>query len=303
MKKVITESQLRNIVRKTISNALSENVDGYTDMEEERKRKKEVFRALHEKATTTKEDVMNRFYGIASNHNKPIRIDETTLDRILKKHGQNGMINISANRTDMPTEYNDQKTKELIADLKKSGYSYLPTYGGYRGTDGVEDDYEPSFVVFNYDEDGKAKDFDELKQFAQYLCGKYEQNSVLIKAPGEAPIWVNANGEKVNKRESDKYWKNDPKQEYFTSFKSKDAVESEIRAKLMGKYKSYCNRNGLPKTKDGFEKFYKEHLSDIDSIGKRYTYDISFDECYVNPMPCQLVERMQRRGEVMAWDY
>ena len=27
-----------------------------------------------------------------------------------------------------------------------------------------------------------------------------------------------------------------------------------------------------------------------------------FDECYVNPMPCQLPERMRRKNEVMVWE-
>ena len=273
-----------------------------TNIEEERRKRKENFRKLHEQATTAKEDVMNRFYGIISNHNKPVRIDEVTLDRVLQKHGRNGMINISANRSDMPSERNDEQTKALIGDLRKSGYSFLPTYGGYRGKNGVEDDYEPSFVVFNYTEDGQPRDFEELRQFGLNLCGKYDQDSVLIKAPGQPPIWADRNGNKVNSRESDKYWKNDPKQEYFTSLKSKDAVDSEIYAKLMGKYKTYCHQNNIPLTKDGFKKYYQEHLTDIDSIGKRYTYDISFDECYVNPMPCQLSERMRRKGEVMIWE-
>lgn len=273
-----------------------------TDIEEERRKRKENFRKLHERATTVKEDVMNRFYGIISNHNKPVRIDEVTLDRVLQKHGKNGMINISANRSDMPSERNDEQTKALISDLRKSGYSFLPTYGGYRAKNGVEDDYEPSFVVFNYTEDGQPRDFEELRQFGLNLCGKYDQDSVLIKAPGQAPIWVDRNGNKVNSRESNKYWKNDPKQEYFTSFKSKDAVDSELYAKLMGKYKTYCHQNNIPLTKDGFKKYYQEHLNDIDSIGKRYTYDISFGECYVNPMPCQLSERMRRKGEVMIWE-
>ena len=271
-------------------------------LEEEQHSRKEAFRKLHERATTANEDVMNRFFFFFFNHNKPVRIDEVTLDRVLNKHGKDGMINISANRSDMPQERNDAKTRELIDDLKKSGYSYLPTYGGYRGKNGVEDDYEPSFVVFNYNVDGEQRDFEQLKQFGLNLCGKYDQDSVLIKAPGQAPVYLNRNGEKVNSRESEKHWKNDPKQEYFTSFKSKEGVDKEIRAKLMGKYKTYCHKNNIPVTKDGFEEYYQEHLTDIDSIGKRYTYDITFEARYVNPMPCQLSERMRRKGEVMIWN-
>lgn len=264
--------------------------------------RKEAFRLKHAKASSINEDVMKRFYNIPTNGNKPVLLEKITIDRIIDKHGKDGLISLSANRSDMPKERNDEKTKELIADIRKSGYSYLPTYGGYRGTNGVEDDYEPSFIVFNHTSDGKSGDFEKLRQFAIDMCGKYEQNSVLIKAPNNPPILVDQNGNKVNTKESNKVWKNDPTQTYFTSLKSKEAVDQEIREKLMRQYKSYCHKNNLPITKDGFEKFYNEHLNDIKTIGRRYTYDISFDECYVNPMPCQLSERMRRVNEIMVWE-
>lgn len=168
--------------------------ESINNAEEECKNRKEEFRKLHQKASSINEDVMKRFYNIESNHNKPVRIDEVTLDRVLKKHGDNGMINISANRSDATQEENDANTKSLINDLKNSGYSYLPTYGGYRGTDGVEDDYEPSFVVFNYGVDGKPRDFKELEKFAIEMCNKFHQDCVLIKAPGKDPIYVNSGG-------------------------------------------------------------------------------------------------------------
>lgn len=294
MKILIKENELRSLVAESVSECLDENA---------RKSRKEAFRRLHKQARTINEDVMSRFYGIDTNRSRPVRIDEVTLDRVLKKHGDNGMINIRANNSKKSQEYNDEQTKNLIRDLKQSGYSYLPTYGSYRSPDtGVEDDYEPSFVVFNYDTKGNPLDFEKLRQFGIYLCGKYDQDSVLIKAPGENPIYVDRNGNKYNSTESNKVWKNDPTQEYFTSFKSKDDVADEENAKLMHQYKIYCNRNGLPKTKKGFEEYCAAHRKDINSIGKRYTYDIGFGECYVNPMPCHLTERMKRKGEVMIWE-
>ena len=264
--------------------------------------RKEAFRLLHKKASNINEDVMAKYYGIYSNKNKPVLVEGITLDRIIYKHGKNGLIGISANRTDMPQERNIAKTKELISDIQKSGFSYLPTYGGYRSPQGVEDDYEPSFIVFNYTNDGEKGDFDELRNLAILWCGKYEQHSVLVKAPNANPIYLDKNGNKVNTSESDKVWKNDPKQPYFTSIKSKEKVDQEIFEKLMGQYKTYCHKNNIPLTKEGFHDFYQEHLKDINHIGKRITYDIRFDECYVNPMPCQLSERMKRKNEIMIWE-
>ena len=296
---IFTEAQVADIAKQIKAEELNErSINAKRKVISERK---EQFRRLHEKASTENEDVMNRYYNIPTNQNKPVRIDETTLDRILNKHGRNGLINISANRSDMPQEDNIVNTKSLISDLKNSGYSYLTTYGGYRGEDGVEDDYEPSFIVFNKT-NGEKRDFEELRQFAILLCGKYNQDSVLIKAPNVNPIYVDYNGQKVNKTESDIVWKNDPKQEYFTSLKSQNEVDEEICNKLMGQYKSYCHKNNIPFTKSGFENFYNTHLNDIETIGKRYTYDIRFEGRYVNPMPCTRTERMKRKGEIMIWE-
>lgn len=283
-----------------LNRIITESVN-YVLLEKQQKERKEQFRLLHKRAENLNEDVMNRFYGICSNRNRPVRIDETTLDRIINKHGDNGLVCVSAWRSDMSKERNEEKTKMIIADLNRFGYSYLPTYGGYKGTDGVTDEYEPSFYVFNHLPDGKTGDFGELRAFAIEMCNKYEQNSVLIKAPGQPPIYVNGNGDKVNKRESNKVIKNDPNQFAFTSLKSKEEVDKEVRAKLMGRYKTYCHRNNVPVTKDGFEKYYSEHLNDIDFVGKRFSYDITFGECYVNPMPCQITERLMRNCEVMVW--
>lgn len=291
----INETQLREMVAEEVERTVLE-------MRENLSERKEKFRLLHEKASTENEDVMNRYYDIPTNQNKPVRIDEITIDRLLNKHGKDGLINISANRSDMPQEYNIANTKNLISDLKNSGYSYLPTYGGYRGKDGVEDSYEPSFVVFNYTTNGEKQDFNKLRQFAMYLCGKYNQDSVLIKAPDKNPIYIDCNGKKTNKTESNVVWKNDPKQKYFTSLKPQNEVDEEIRSKLMGQYKTYCHKNNIPITKSGFENFYNTHLKDIKTIGKRYTYDIRFEGRYVNPMPCTLTERMKRKGEIMVWE-
>ncbi len=293
----------RNDMRGIVHAAVVKYING-----EERQSLKEEFRKLHRKAETLSEDVMSRYYGINTNKNKPVLLEKITLNRVLEKHGSNGMINISANRSDLPQDVNDKNIQELIKDIKDSGFSYLPTYGGCRGNDGAVNDYEPSFVVFNYGIDGQPRDFQKLFGYALTWCGKYNQNSVLIKAPNKNPIWVDKEGNKVNSRKSDKYWKNDPSQAFFIVFKDKDSVNKEVTEKLKGMYKTCCHKNNIPLTNDEFEDFVKQNLNKVDSIGRRNTYDICFDddddtsECYVNPMPCQLSERMRRKGEVMIWD-
>jgi len=233
--------------------------------------------SIEEKARNENENVMRRYYGISHNEYRPILLKETTLNRILKKHGSNGFVCVSANRSDFPPEVNDANTKSLIQDIKMSGYSYLPTYGGYRSKDtGVMDDFEPSFIVFNYTEEGDNGDFEELRDFALEMCGKYKQHSVMIKYPDEAPTWEDENGNVVSMRSSEKYWKNDASKEYFTSLQSKEDIEDKEK-------RFFDRRKGMTKY----------------PISKRFTYDI--DEFYVNPLPINLLEERSRKREIMIW--
>ena len=160
----------------------------------------------------------------------------------------------------------------LIKDLKNSGFTYLPSYGGYHGSDDVIDSYEPSFIVFNYNEKGEPQDWNKLYSFALEMCGKYKQDSVYVNAPGEAPNYLDSNGQKINSHSSKNYVKNDLSQEYYTSLSSPKEIEDNM-------------------SKKGFQ------------VGRRFTSDIQFENrMYVNPMPDQLSERMRRKGEVMIWD-
>lgn len=72
---------------------------------------KEGFRRKHGKAICMTEDVMSRFYGIKTNGNKPVPLGKMALNRLLDKHGANGMINISANRGDLNHDENDENTR------------------------------------------------------------------------------------------------------------------------------------------------------------------------------------------------
>lgn len=159
---------------------------------------KEEFRLKCKKATNENEDVMKKYWNINRKGNyAPKLLEKITIDRLMKKHGDNGFVIISANRSDESEEYNVQKTKELISDLKLSKYSYLPVYGGRKGKDGV-DNYEPSFIVFNYDKKGNPKNWEQLRSLAIKLCSTYAQDSVFVQGPNEAPIYLDADGKKTD---------------------------------------------------------------------------------------------------------
>lgn len=265
------ENKVKSIIQEAVSQTIKQSIKEHWDKE------RKYYFSIEEKTQNIDENVMQRYYGIKHNDYRPILLKETTLNRILDKHGKNGFVVISADKYDYPKEINDKNTQQLIIDIQNSGYSYLPTYGGYinKETD-VLGDFEPSFLVFNYSEDGETGDFEQLRKFALDMCGKYNQDSVMIKYPNSAPTWEDENGNVVSKRSSDKYWKNDPSKENFTSLQSREDI--------IKKEKQFFNK------RTGETKY---------PASKRFTYDIN--ECYVNPLPTTLIEEQRRKGEIMIW--
>ena len=143
-------------------------------------------------------------------------------DLLKGKHAERGYVIISACRDSSNPNMrivNQQKTNELKVDIRKSMFSYMPVYGGY-----VEDEngevLEQSFIVFNYDRTGTPADFWDLKSFAIEMCGKYNQDSVLICEPGQVPKYYNAAGKVVSapEKSSNNVKVNDMSQPYFTEF-------------------------------------------------------------------------------------
>lgn len=178
-------------------------------------------------------------------------ISEIGVNRLLS-HGDNGMIIISANRSeiasdnknnDLTPEYekflkntnveDDEETRQMwLNDRNKRAdnelkeflrretpYAYTATYGGYHGGDGVTDVYEPSYVVYNYDRQGNPLDFDDLRNLAIELCGRLNQDSVYVKAPNEPPVYLDANGKQVNSSSSNDVKINRDNEMFYTTNK------------------------------------------------------------------------------------
>lgn len=236
--------------------------------------------------------VMLIYYGIESNKHRPVVLEKMNTSKIYQRHRAHGLVILSANRSAESEETNITNTKELLQNIKREGYRYLPVYGGYRGTDGVEDDYEPSFIVFPYDiRKNSFVEFDDLYDFALEMRSKYNQDSVFIMKPGEAPNHVDRHGKIVNTGSSKELYVNDLSKQFFTSFKDKDAVDSEINSKLMKSYKQFAKTQ--PNV--SFADYKQMHLDDIKTIVRRFTSDIRY-EWFVNPAPCTLNERRRRTG-------
>lgn len=178
-------------------------------------------------------------------------ISESGLNR-LKSNLENGGIIISANITDFPDdisediwqvydewldrrdiqdtedsrkvflkEYNKKSDRELELEIKNSGYSYSRVYGGYHGNNGVNDSYEPSFIVYCKDRNGELIDFEDLFNFGVKLCKKFFQNSVYIQPPGDKPYYVDKNGRAISHPGPNQIKYNRFEEEFFTTVKRK----------------------------------------------------------------------------------
>lgn len=169
---------------------------------------------------------------VSKYNNKHLRsINETNVKRFLERHTSNGYVIISACRgseyfnldktipqqLNKLNQLNNQRTKELLKDINKKGFTYTPCFGGFIENKGLENEqevYEKSFIIYPYKKD-KSYNFQELKDFAIEKCDKYDQESVLIKAPTEKPKCYDDNGDITMEMSNDVTF-NDITQEYFT---------------------------------------------------------------------------------------
>jgi hypothetical protein len=157
-------------------------------------------------------------YGYDHNGSRLQPLTEATVDRILQ-HGQDGMIILSADRVERSESENYQKRHELLGDIKAMNLSFIVVYGGYRDLKANPPktaNGETSFVIPAHYRNGEKVPWDIMFQFAKDMCGKYDQDSVLVQEPGKGPIYIDHDGNKVMDL-GGPVVKNDLKQEYFSS--------------------------------------------------------------------------------------
>ena len=146
------------------------------------------------------------------------KLDENSINRILKHGEDEGFIVISASKMANEPQDNKQCEKELKKDIQEAGYSYTPVYGGYK-EDSEKPVFEPSFIVYNKDRSGKTLELNDLIRFGMDMAKKYEQECFYLKRPGVPPCFVNCNGKKISEKESDSVKINRPDETFFTTDK------------------------------------------------------------------------------------
>lgn len=120
------------------------------------------------------------------------------------------------------TTENNRRTKNLKKDIISNNFSFIPVFGGYRYDDGTEG-YEDSFVVFPFDRNGNPIDIDTVVNVCKNLGEKYNQESILINKPGEAPYYYNVSDHEQTMTFSDdpEDWDiNDLSKQFFTALKT-----------------------------------------------------------------------------------
>ena len=129
--------------------------------------------------------VMERLNGL-----KTRPLVESTLNRCLKYHAQNGFIMVSACRTTRTPAENYIATGKLIAELKAMGLSHFTVYGGYQEENGKFADYETTMFIPAKTVDGTPVPMEKLIAIGKDLGEKFEQDSILVKEPDKDPYWL-----------------------------------------------------------------------------------------------------------------
>ena len=114
---------------------------------------------------------------------------------------------------------NKQADAELETDIRDFGNSYSKVFGGYKEDMGAIPSFEPSFVVYNKDRQGNETSMNELMRFGAEMCAKYEQECFLVKRPGQPACYVDKDGRKISKTETDNTKINREGEQFFTTTK------------------------------------------------------------------------------------
>ena len=120
---------------------------------------------------------------------KKVVLSETTLKKMLTTHSEAGYVIITTFRNEYELRDNYKRNKQLEADIKRSGYSYFPVWGGFVETDkdgNKREVKEKSIVITNFPKGSNEPNPDskELKKLGQVLAKRYDQESFLYKPEG-----------------------------------------------------------------------------------------------------------------------
>lgn len=219
-------------------------------------------------------NLLHEFRGDTNNDSPMVPLSEgSDISRILKRHSGSGYAIISPCKgkswyaakgkslTDKELEdLNKKRYNSLIEDIKNTPFTYTPVYGGYvenNGTDDRQEVFERSAIVYCHDRDGRQLDFEDLRRFAMTMCGKYDQDEVLVAAPNGKPTYIKADGSVSCSFDGETF--NDVTQTYFTDLYSTGSPDPDRRKRRMTFLEAYAN----PKPQSWSEGYARWHGGEI----------------------------------------
>jgi len=186
-----------------------------------------------------------------------IKIDETSLNRILSKHFKDGFIIITSERSEITDpEESNKRFKQLKIDITNAGYSYIPVWGGFTETNpetGEKYDnpsLERALIVPNHKVNANEpyEDDSKLYDLGIRLTNKYNQECFLYK-PQEnnknkdtRARFVDGNGNVIATFDSVSI--NDLTQKYFTKIsKTPKKIKPDEKIRKTDKRFSFIEEN------------------------------------------------------------
>lgn len=146
------------------------------------------------------------------------KLDESTLNRLIKGHDKDGYVIISASRGDKTPYENNRRFDELKGKVWSLGYSYVPVFGGYKEDDFGEV-FEKSLFVLPKNKRSDTIDLEKFFSDMKELGKEYEQDSILVKYPDENPRYFELSTGKLGVPFDGELLLNDVTQQYFTALK------------------------------------------------------------------------------------
>lgn len=146
------------------------------------------------------------------------KLDESTLNRLIKGHDKDGYVIISASRGDKTPIENNRRFDELKGKVWSLGYSYVPVFGGYKEDDFGEV-FEKSLFVLPKNKRSGNIDLEKFFSDMKELGKEYEQDSILVKYPDENPRYLELSTGELGAPFDGELLLNDVTQQYFTSLK------------------------------------------------------------------------------------
>lgn len=161
-----------------------------------------------------------------------VKLTEATLNRLVKGHDKDGYIILSASRGDKTDAENNRRFEELKKRVWNLGYSYIPVFGGYSEEDHGEV-FEKSLFVLAKNKKEAEIDFDKFVEDMREIGSSYEQDSILVKYPDKAPMYLNLSTGEFDRPFDGEIKLNDLAQMYFTALKKWNTAKygDEIKGK------------------------------------------------------------------------